>query len=612
MAVVLEKRGARYGILITMRKSSGGFTLVEVVVAMAVFALFAVGIYSSIQTVLKMVYQSRTRTLETALAAEWLETARNVPYGSVGIVGGSPPGVLPHTQTIVRNGATFVLTTTVRNIDDPFDGTIGGATNDTSPADYKLVQVEVLCPACGQQSPLILSAIVAPKNLEGATDNGALFLHVFDANGISVAGADVHIVNTLVTPNLVIDDVTDNGGMLKLIDVPTSTLGYQITVSKSGYSTDFTVLSSADNPHPTKPPANVVSQSITDLSFAIDRTAALQVTTLTPACSVLPNTLFNIWGEKMIGTAPPVHKFKQQSTMDALGSFAFEALEWDTYRVSNSSTAYDLAGTIPLLPLRVVPASTNQLAMILRPHTTHSLLVKVPDAGTGLPLSDATVTLVGTAYNQTAVTNLGYTRQTDWSGGYGQSVFADEKKYWSTDNNLDTTTPAGDIKLKKIGAAYVGSGQLESSTIDLGVGVTFRSIVPEPLTQPVEAGATPIRFQIATSPTSTPETWDFVGPDGTAATFYTLTTTGIYEGHNGDRYLRYRVFLSTADSQYTPQVSELAFTYTTDCTPPGQVFFSGLAAGTYTLTVSAAGYATNAGTISVSGQTETTVTLSSN
>lgn len=595
-----------------MKKTSGGFTLIEVIVAVAVFGLFAVGIYSAIQASLQAVYQSRTRTLETALAEEWLETVRNVPYDSVGISGGSPPGVLQHVQTIVRNGARITLTTTVRNIDDPYDGTIGGTTNDTSPADYKLVQVEALCTSCKQGSPVTVSALVAPKNLEGSSNNGALFIHVFDANGVSVPGASVHVENTLINPTVVLDDVTDNQGMLKLIDIPTSTLGYRITVSKNGYSTDYTTSSSAVNPHPSKPPANVVSQAITDLSFAIDRTAALSLATINAACAPVTAIPLTLWGDKIIGSTPVVSKYRQRLTTDTAGLLTLSGLEWDTYHVSNSSTAYDLAGTIPLLPLTILPGSSNQLSVILRPHTAHSLLVRVPDAGTGLPLSGATVSLSATGYAQSALTNLGYVRQTDWSGGYGQSYFSDETKYASTDGNLETATPAGDIKLKKAGMAYVGSGELESSTIDVGLGVTFRALVPTPTSQPVQAGATPIRFQLATSATSSPVLWNFLGPDGTSATFYTLTNTAINTVHNGDRYVRYRVFLSTADSAYTPNLSELAITYTTSCVPPGQVFFSGLSAGSYTLSVSAPGYATNTGMISVSGATDTTVPLSSN
>ena len=50
-------------------------------------------------------------------------------------------GVLEHTKNITRNGVVFNLVTTVRNIDDPYDGVVGGSPNDTAPADYKLVEI---------------------------------------------------------------------------------------------------------------------------------------------------------------------------------------------------------------------------------------------------------------------------------------------------------------------------------------------------------------------------------------------------------------------------------------------------------------------------------------
>ena len=79
-----------------------GFTLVEVLVATAIFLLFAVGIYSSLNLVFKIVYQSRVQILETAFLSEELEAVRNLPYSSVGIVNGVPAGVLSYTKTIVK------------------------------------------------------------------------------------------------------------------------------------------------------------------------------------------------------------------------------------------------------------------------------------------------------------------------------------------------------------------------------------------------------------------------------------------------------------------------------------------------------------------------------
>ncbi len=589
--------------------NKSGFTLVEVLVATAIFLLFAVGIYSSLNLVFKIVYQSRVQILETAFLSEELEAVRNLPYESVGIVNGVPAGVLAHTKTIVRNGISFDLTTSVRNIDDSFDGVLGGTPNDTAPADYKLVEISAICQNCSQQVAVILNTIITPKNLEGASQNGALFIHVFDSNGLPVVGANIHIVNTVQTPNIVIDDVTDSNGMFRVIDAPTGTLSYNINVSKNGYSSDTTVVASAQNPNPLKPPANVVSQTVTEISFSIDKKSSSNVFAVDPSCNVVvgPTTVIN--GEKKLGLNPDIYKFSQPFSL-AGGSYNFNNLEWDTYHISVSGTAYDLMGSVPMLPYKLNPGVEQDVFLILRPHTVNSLLIKVKDAGTGLPLSDAAVQLTDAGYNNTIQTSLGYIRQTDWSGGRGQVTFLDDTKYFTDDGNLVNNTPAGDLQLKKFGNVYAVSGFLESSTFDVGAGITLRNVIWEPLAQPVSTGKSSVLFQLAGSNSSTPSSWNYGGPDGTVATFYTSTSTTIFPGLNNNRYLRYRVFLSTEDNHYTPQLSEVAITFSNNCTPPGQAFFNGLSAGTYMLNVSRGGYATNNGQIDVGGNNEVEVNMS--
>lgn len=156
----------------------------------------------------------------------------------------------------------------------------------------------------------------------------------------------------------------------------------------------------------------------------------------------------------------------------------------------------------------------------------------------------------------------------------------------------------------------MNSGWLESSTIDFGTPANFNNIIFSPLSQPLETGQNPITFQLATSDTSTPAGWAFTGPDGTPTTYYTATSTLIADIHDGDQYLRYRVFLNTSDTDFTPTLSEVAFTYITSCIPPGQIFFGSLSNDTYTLDVSKADYITNNGTVDVSGATEAVVNLS--
>lgn len=586
-----------------------GFTLIEVVVAAAIFLLFALGIYGGISLVFKIVYQSRLKILETAILSEELETVRNLPFDSIGIENGVPAGVLARTKSVTRNNVNFLLTTTVRNIDNAFDGLADGNPKDTSPADYKLVEMSVICVNCSQVRPLSLSTMIAPKNLEGASTNGHLYVQVFDANGLGVAGANVHVVNTARTPNVVVDDITDNTGWLKIIDTPTGTLSYNITVSKDGYSSDYTIAASESNPNPVKPPSNVISQNVTEISFAIDRVGNIAFHSINPACSAIGGVGFNLHGSKVLGTSPNIYKFNQDFTTNGSGEYSFVNREWDTYFLTLLGTSYDIAGTIPMLPLNLTPGLSQDFYAVLRPHSANSLFVKVKDAGTGLPLSDALVGLTGSV-SGSYTTSLGYMRQTDWSGGSGQVNYVNESQYFSDNGNVDNNSPAGDLKLRRVGGIYLNNGFLESSTFDLGSGVSLRNLTWEPLSQPIQTGENPIVFQLAVSNSSTPSAWDFVGPDNTSSTFFTATSTVINSALSGNRYLRYRVFLSTADSRYTPQLSEMAVTYTSECTPPGQVFFPNLSAGAYNLSVVRGGYLTNSGAVDISGNTEVTINMS--
>lgn len=584
--------------------------IIEVIVAIAVFVVFAIGVYEGIRYLYKVVFLSRLRIIETSILAEKMEIIRNVPYASVGIVSGVPSGVFPHSTTTIRNGINFTLTTYIRNIDDPYDGMATGTTpKDTSPADYKLVQLEIIAQNSIQAKPVSLTTIVAPKGLEGSSNNGSLFINVFDANGLAVVGASVHAVNSSTNPVTVIDDVTDNDGMLRIIDVPTGTQKYYIYVSKTGYSTDYSVSTTESNPSPTKPYSTVVKQTVTDISFSIDLVGAINANTIYDNCLPASNISWNLRGAKKIGNSPIV--YKNNSVYDS-GSSALNALtnvEWDTYYLLGTTTAYSVGGTIPISPFYLSPGQAQTAYIIIQPRTTNNLLVKILDNSTNLPISSTSVRLVGAGYDKTLVTDLGYTMQTTWSGGSGQTDFSDTTRYASDDGNIDATSVAGDIKLKYSAGYYAANGWLESSTFDLGSSVDFRNLVFTPISQPTQTGANSVLAQFATSNSSTVSSWDYYGPDGTNATYYTPTSTEISSVHDGQRYMRYKIFLSTASTSYTPTFSELSVTYTNGCMPPGQVFFDDVASSTYTYTISRSGYQTVTGTVATGGQAELTSRL---
>lgn len=569
---------------------SRGFTLVETLVGVTIFLIVALGIAQSFSASSKLALLARAKMEAALLANQQFELARNLPYDSVGLAGGIPPGVLPRSQVLSGGGVTFYATTTIRNIDDSFDGTIDGSPHDTSAADYKQMTVTLACANCSLSTPFVFTAIIAPKSLENISNNGAIFLSVIDSAGMLVPEASINIKNLEATPVINIDEVSDNNGRLELVGVPPGTNAYAVTVTKAGYSTDQTYPITLDNPNPTQPHLNVVAGAVTAKTFTIDRVGDLAVRSVNSNCAAVANFPFRLTG-KLIGTNPSVYKYDQSFTTDASGAKMVGNLEWDNYDFQPAGTSYDIAGSAPFLPVALSPGATQEVTLFAVSHVPRLLLVIVKDAVTGAPLSEATVTLKkGSTTVGTQTTNRGALSQTDWAGGAGQTDFGAEDRYFTDDGNLNVSA-AGEVKLKRVGSSYVSSGQLTSSTFDTGAGSTFYSLTWNPQNQ---LSQTTLRFQLATATTSTASTtWNFLGPDGTAATYYTTTNGNINAGHSGDRYLRYQAYLSSSNSSRTPTLSDLKIVYGSGCLPYGQVYWNGLVAGTnYQVVVSRTGYQT--------------------
>ncbi|PKL72223.1 hypothetical protein CVV26_02415 [Candidatus Kuenenbacteria bacterium HGW-Kuenenbacteria-1] len=169
-------------------------------------------------------------------------------------------------------------------------------------------------------------------------------------------------------------------------------------------------------------------------------------------------------------------------------------------------------------------------------------------------------------------------------------------------DNLQKTPVIEKISLNwKFSGTYPMLGELISSTFDLGNSrVDYGNIFWQPETQIPNCGTNCLKFQIATSPTISPATWEFKGPDGTANTYYTNSNTTINIIHRDFRYFRYKAFLSTQDADYSPTFSDLFISFVTVCSLPGQVFFSPLQSDIYTLEINMQGYQSIKETIDVS------------
>lgn len=611
-----------------------GVLLLDSLIGIGVFLLFTVGIYSGIQYTFTSVYVSRVRILETSILNEQMELVRNLAFDDIGIVQGAPAGVLQRTVTTTRNGIDFVITRTVRSIDDGFDGVIGGGNdgkstichngntlrvgapaqqahinhgdtsgpcpgdseptlqNDLSPADYKMVQFDIICVSCNQRQPLSATTYVGPKFLEGDPTHGALKVVVIDSEGQPVVDADVHIVATSTDPTYDFTDTTNNSGELLIPDLDAGQNAYSITVSKNGYTTDQTRTNLVN---PIKPPASVVAQDIQTVTFEIDEAATMDLVAYTAVCAPISGASVRTIGTVLVGTNPDTLLVDRVDTTSGSGTFSLNSLRWDDYVFD--TTGYNIVGAIPMMPIRLLPGEQKPVTLILGSASAHSLLVHVQDNVSLQPISNATVALSASGYAQTRETGVGHVRQSDWSLDVGGESFT-EGYFAQSDGNVVYNQSVGNLTVRYNGLSYVSSGVLESATFDVGVAANFVSLVWEPLAQPAQ---TNIQFQVAVSNSSTPAAWEYRGPDGTSNTYYDTQNSAL-NGVSG-QYIRYKVFLSSYNGVDTPTLSDVALSYTTSCTPPGQSYFGSLGNNTYTAIITADGYAPLSAEIGVSGET---------
>jgi len=186
-------------------------------------------------------------------------------------------------------------------------------------------------------------------------------------------------------------------------------------------------------------------------------------------------------------------------------------------------------------------------------------------------------------------------------GGYfwirsSPSTYANGQRVISTDNGATWTADSTrDFNFKAyMQTGFALSGDQVSSLKDSNPPVGFTPTWTTLSWNAATPANTALRFQVAAS-NSNIGPFNFVGPDGTAATFFTTSGASLSQ-FNGNRYLEYKAYLSTTDSAVTPtlndvtacfsvlSLADLSITKTdgvTSATPGGST--------TYTITASNAG-----------------------
>ncbi len=559
------------------KKSNHSFTFLEVLISILFVTILGYFIYGAFINFLKTTTSLRLSLLALNVLESEMEIIKNMNYEDIGIEDGYPRGKLKRIKYVNLGNLKFSIRTYIRNIDDPYDGTVTSTPQDLAPADYKLVELEIECLNCGLKfKPQKLTTLIAPKNLEMQTNNGSLFIRAINANGEPIPYAKIIVRNNVISPPIYIEDYTNNDGILPLIDIPTGTNAYAIEITKPGYSTEKTYPpGDPNNPNPINPHATVKEQTLTLVTLAIDKLSNLIIKTQNKFCQPIGNVNLRIDGTKLIGRNPDVIKFSTTTQTDNNGRKNLENIEWDEYKFYVLDNNYILKGTNPLLPIILPPSTTKNITLTLTSQKDNylSLLVIVKDDA-GNPVNFATVTLTKSNYSNSLITNLENYEENNWLNNYSEK---------SENIEIDST---GAIKLKYLENGYPTSSVewLISQTIDFGTSTEIRRIIwsgDEPLN-------TDIKLQIAIN--SDGSNWNFVGPDGTSATYFEDNIIENIDFLRNFRYLRYKVYLKTDDPNLTPVFKKINFSFSSFCLPPGQVLFDNLSAGNYTLKVEKEGY----------------------
>lgn len=99
-----------------------GQTLVEVIIAMSVLAVLALGITGAANLTMRVSHDSERKNIALGVANEEMEFVRSIAYNDVGFSSpqnDDPSGILGYSEEVTRNNQTYNISRRVEYIDDP-------------------------------------------------------------------------------------------------------------------------------------------------------------------------------------------------------------------------------------------------------------------------------------------------------------------------------------------------------------------------------------------------------------------------------------------------------------------------------------------------------------
>lgn len=257
-----------------LARREDGFTMIETVMAMMLFAFIAVGLVGLLQSSISANTLSRQKTVAQQVGQEHVEWIRKLNYDQVGVVNGNPPGVVPATKPISVRAVEATITTQIRWVNDPT------RTGYVTGANYKKVTVTVTANRTGRVLASTVTFVAPPSGGPyGGLNKAILNVRAMDLQASEPIGDAAVALST--GPSAPLNDLTDSTtGLVTFAALtPNPTSGsqayYDVAVTKSGYETYVDYISPAAPAHVQLAPSQTLDTTIL-LYRPVTMTVALQ------------------------------------------------------------------------------------------------------------------------------------------------------------------------------------------------------------------------------------------------------------------------------------------------------------------------------------------------
>ena len=446
------------------RRSDAGFTLIEVMAAIVVFALVALAGTSMILNSISISKDTRNRTQAASVAAQKLEVVRNAstqscwvePVAAGCALTLSDTGNTTTTQAVA--GQTFTVVQALSwlakaaptgSCDAPTQG------GNSAVQPVLLVQESVTWPAMGGRKPVTAATEIAPPVGQFTGNTGGISVKILDHAAAPVVDIPVTVTQGGSTTNL----VSNADGCTFAAYLAPGT--YAVTLAKSGYVDNQNLATSTQQ-------VTVTSGAISTATFYFDRAAQINVGYATgslPAATNLPATVYNsgLSGLGTVSFPPNITSLTPLYPYPAYGIWAGHCPEADPSAVDASNN--------PLYP----GASETQVPTIAGGTTTASvplypLSVQVVGVG-GVPVSGAVVTLTETAGSaKTACTAPFNTYGLANSGASGTSATAVPLGHFTVTATFGARTGTANVFVTPSGTTATVTMSVRGAGVGTGVG----------------------------------------------------------------------------------------------------------------------------------------------